>query len=165
MLIIRDRTVVEDHWSHAPDVAQQWGRSLPKGDIIVPLACWQTSRSALLNRGSAIGVSLRESDDIGAIAADLLHFGLVALRFGSFTDGRAFSQARQLRERYSYRGEIRAVGRFLRDQLLFMERCGFNAFEMTDEPDLHAAMRAFSEISVRYQPGVDGPGLIGQLSR
>jgi uncharacterized protein (DUF934 family) len=157
---------VEDHWSHVPDLGQQASSAtLPDGDIIVSLTCWQARRELLRARGSRVGVRLQESDDVGAIADDLRDIDLIALTFGTFSDGRGFSQARLLRQRHGYSGEIRATGRFLRDQLFFMERCGFDAFEVNDEPDPQAVMRAFSEISVRYQPSVDGPGLSDRLLR
>ena len=157
MVIIKDRAVVEDRWSHVPDLGEYaLGVTLPQGDIIVSLGCWQALREALRRRKSGVGVRLQPSDDVGAIAHDLHDIGVVALTFAPFTDGRGFSQARLLREHYGYRGEIRATGRFLRDQLSFMERCGFNAFEVNDEPDPQSMVRAFSEISVRYQPSVEG---------
>ena len=166
MVIIRDRVVVEDHWSHVPDLGEQAPSvALAQGDIIVSLRCWQARRELLRTRGRGVGVRLQESDDVGAIADDLDDIDVVALTFGTFTDGRGFSQARLLREQYGYSGEIRATGRFLLDQLFFMERCGFNAFEVNDEPELQGVLRAFSEISVRYQPSSDGPGLSERLFR
>ena len=160
MVIIRDRVVSVDRWLHVPDLGRRaLSETLPAQDIIVPLTCWQTWREWLRGWLGGVGVRLLESDDVAAIEDDLPEIHLIALTFGTFSDGRAFSQARLLREKYGYRGEIRATGRFLLDQLSFMERCGFNAFEMSEEPDLQAAIRAFSEISVRYQPSSDGLGL------
>ena len=89
-----------------------------------------------------------------AVADDVAHFGLNALEFPSFTDGRAYSSARLLRERYGFTGELRAVGNVLRDQFAFMLRCGFNAFEVRDT-DAGAWPEAVREIGVWYQPAGD----------
>ena len=89
-------------------------------------------------------------------------FALIALEFAKFTDGRAYSYARLLRQRYGYEGELRAIGQVLRDQLLFMHRCGFDAFEVV-KPDAVAAWRAaLAEISLFYQRAADArPTVLG----
>jgi uncharacterized protein (DUF934 family) len=100
-----------------------------------------------------------------AIADDVGRLGLVALEFPRFTDGRPYSHARLLRQRLGYRGELRAVGNVLRDQLLFMRRCGFDAFELPDGADVAAWLSAFDEISVFYQPAADGAPPAMELRR
>jgi uncharacterized protein (DUF934 family) len=80
---------------------------------------------------------------------------VVALEFGQFKDGRAFSLARLLRERYGYQGQIRAVGDVLRDQIFFMRRCGIDAFELRADRSAEDALDAFGEISVTYQAAAD----------
>lgn len=151
MQIIRNRAIVDDAWQH-----ESSSGDLPEGDIIVTLGRWQSDREQLLKRQSRLGVCLASEHDVDAIAPDLGHFDLIALTFPVFVDGRGFSQARWLRERHGYGGEIRAVGEVLRDQLAFMERCGFNAFELRADQDLHDAVAAFDEIEVVYQPTADG---------
>ncbi|MHA1154101.1 MAG: DUF934 domain-containing protein, partial [Alphaproteobacteria bacterium] len=93
-------------------------------------------------------------------------FQVIALEFPSFGDGRAYSYARLLRERHGYRGELRAVGNVLRDQALFMRRCGFDAFEVAEGTAVAGWREALGEISVFYQPTEDGrpaaPGLRNQ---
>ena len=98
--------------------------------IIVSVERWRAERDVLVGRGGALGIRLAAEDSPAEIAADLERFQLVALDFPKFTDGRAYSTARLLRERYGFKGEVRATGQVLRDQLLFMWRCGFDAFEV-----------------------------------
>ena len=156
MQIIKDQQIVDDQWRHADGSGE-----LPSGKVTVPCPYWQQEREALIERGD-IGLRLQASDSPEAIAADLKHLGIIAIEFEKFNDGRGFTQARLLRERYGYQGEIRAVGTFLRDQLYYMKRCGFNAFEFTGEQDLEEALKAFTAYDVISQPDVfAGPAAIG----
>ena len=88
---------------------------------------------------------------------------MVALEFPKFRDGRAYSTARLLRERYGFAGELRAVGDVLRDQFLFMHRCGFDAFEVADEQAVAAWRKAIAEFTVFYQTATDGRAPAGAL--
>jgi uncharacterized protein (DUF934 family) len=117
---------------------------------------WRREREILLARNAPLGIVLRSDQPPLPIADDLPRLGLVALEFPKFTDGRPYSHARLLRQRLGYRGELRAVGNVLRDQLLFMRRCGFDAFELPDGADVEAWRSALGEISVFYQPAADG---------
>ncbi len=133
------------------------GQSDEAGAIrFVSLEEWRAGREALLAEGAALGLRLASHESPAAAADDLDRFAAIALEFPKFTDGRAYTSARLLRERYGYKGEIRAVGEVLRDQIWFMRRCGFDAFELADEADAEALARAESEISVVYQPAADG---------
>ena len=166
MQLIRNRIIVDDHWQHVPDEEGVPGNGiLPDGNIIVSLSLWHTHRRALLARSSGLGLRLRATDNVDGIAGDLNRFNVIALEFGAFTDGRGYSQARLLRERHRYGGEIRAVGEFLTDQLFFMERCGINAFEIPEGQDVRQALTAFSEITVVYQPSSDRRGLVFEQRR
>lgn len=159
MHIIRDRRISEDHWLHAPEGA--WADR--GGAVTVALPDWCRHKSELLSRGSPVGVRLAGDDDLGDVVGHLDRIDLIAFEFASFTEGRAYSHARVLRERYGYRGEIRALGDVSRDRLAFMERCGFNAFEPRSgdgrEGDLvdglMDSLAAFAEISDAYQPAAD----------
>ena len=93
---------------------------------------------------------------IAELAPYLDRLSLVALVFPQFRDGRAYSQARLLRERYGFRGELRATGQVLRDQFLFMLRAGFDSFEVTKPADAEALPRALRRYDVFYQPTGDG---------
>ena len=150
--VIKGRRIVEDSWQHLADAAE-----LPAGPAIVSLARWKRERETLAARGEPVGVRLPNTADVAELAGDLPELAVVALEFPKFADGRAYSQARLLRERWRYRGEIRAVGDVLRDQLFFMARSGFDAFELRADRSLEDALTAFGEFSESYQPAVDQP--------
>ncbi len=150
--VIKNRQIVEDHWQAVADDAE-----LPAGPVIVSLARWRQERAALLARGEPLGVRLPNTVDVAELADDLPALALVALEFPKFADGRAYSQARLLRERYGYQGEIRATGEVLRDQLFFMARSGFDGFELSAERRLEDALEAFNDFSESYQPAADQP--------
>lgn len=149
MPLIKKGAVVADAWTAVAD-----DQPLPSGPIVVSLERWRRDRDTLIGRNSGLGVRLASHEPAQAIAADLPRLDLVALEFPTFRDGRAYSTARLLRERYGFAGEVRAVGNVLRDQFLFMHRCGFDAFAVED--DAAAAWNAaLAEISVVYQAAAD----------
>ena len=152
MPLIKDGQLTEDRWALLAD-----DEPLPEAatPIIVSLERWQDDRAALTGYTGELGVRLKSDQPPAEIAADIDRLGLVALEFPKFTDGRAYSYARLLRERHGFGGEIRAVGNVLRDQLLFMQRCGIDAFEVDDRTAAHDWLEAFSEIRVFYQPTGD----------
>ncbi|MEN9315197.1 MAG: hypothetical protein RIS35_1590 [Pseudomonadota bacterium] len=126
--------------------------------LLVTLADWKTGRDRWIGSGRSIGVLLGPADDPAAIAPDLRALRLVAVGFPAFTDGRGYSIARLLRERHGWRGELRAVGEVLIDQLHYLARCGFDSFALADGQPVDAALAAFSALSDSYQAGVDrGP--------
>jgi uncharacterized protein (DUF934 family) len=120
---------------------------------------WQASRDELAaSRGAQdIGVWLAPDSEPADIVEDFDKIALVAVDFPVFRDGRGYSTARLLRERYGYKGEIRAIGDVLRDQLRFYERCGFNAYALRADKDIHDALKAFTEFTVQYQGAFDDP--------
>ena len=156
--LIKDRTVAADPWLRLELNAEGALPRLPaSGDVIVPLAAWQTNRPRLLARAGRIGVWLEGHEDPAAIAEDLRLLGVLAVNFPKFTDGRGYSTGRLLRERYGYRGELRAIGDIFRDQLLYLSRCGFDAFLLRPGEDPQAALAAFGDFSEAYQASVDRP--------
>ncbi|MDE5442046.1 DUF934 domain-containing protein [Bradyrhizobium sp. CSA207] len=126
------------------------------GDILVPAERFLSEREALLARGGKVGVIWPNNRDISELAPHLEKLAAVALVFPTFRDGRAYSQARLLRERYNYRGELRATGQVLRDQFVFMLRAGFDSFEVKKQADAEAFMQTAKRYSVFYQPTGDG---------
>ena len=151
MRIIKDRHIVEDDWQHVED-----GQALPEGKVIVSLSRWRAEREALIGRrNSGLGIQLAASDHAEDVAADLDNFEVVALNFPIFRDGRAYTTARLLRDRYGYKGELRATGDVLRDQIFFMHRVGFDAFEVKEGRSIEDALKAFDDFSVVYQPSAD----------
>ena len=160
--IIRNRAIVNDDWTvvrAAEDGTLPAVDALPAGRVIVPLALWQAEREALTASRSAteIAVWLAGESDPAEIVADFGRIALIAVDFPVFRDGRGYSIARLLRERYGYQGEIRAIGDVLRDQLLLMFRCGFDAYALQADKDLNDALKAFDEFTVQYQGAVDDP--------
>ena len=151
MPLLKDGKLIDDPWSHIADEV-----AIPaSGQVIVGLMRWREERDALIKRKDPVGVRLQSDHTAGDVADDLEHLGVVALAFPVFKDGRAYSNARRLRERHGYTGEIRAIGNVLRDQYLFMLRCGFDALEVKEgetEKDWQKATKAFS---VFFQPAAD----------
>ena len=144
--LIKQRRIEPDRWLRLPAEAREAPR---EGEVIVPLALWRARGEVIRWRYSSLGVWLEGHDDPAAIARDLHVFELVALRIGAFSDGRALSTARLLRERYRFRGELRAFGDVRRDLLPFLERAGFDAFELREHENVDAALSAFDEIRVQ----------------
>ncbi len=152
MPLIKRGRLVADPW-----VMPDQDAPVPAGGpVIVSLERWQAEAAALRQRCDGLGLVLRPDQPPSLIADDLQCFELIAVAFPAFTDGRAYSTARLLRERHGYEGELRAVGEVLRDQFLFMHRCGFDAFEVADESAVDGWLEAMSEIDVWYQPTGDG---------
>jgi uncharacterized protein (DUF934 family) len=136
----------------------------PSGAVIVSLDQWQKQRDALLARGTPLGIRLHSDQAPELIADDVQRFAVIALEFPKFRDGRAYSYARLLRERYGFKGELRAVGDVLLEQLFFMLRVGFDALDVQQSPDPVAAFEtAISDFSVWYQPTADGRKTAMQL--
>jgi phosphoadenylyl-sulfate reductase (thioredoxin) len=151
MPLLKAGVVVADPW-------RKIGADAPIPDhapAIISLKRWRDERAALQGRKAPLGILLDSNESIADIAGDLDQFGVVALNFPSFGDGRPFSQARLLRERYGYKGEVRATGEVLRDQLLFMHRCGFDAYEIHGPNATAGWDKAIDEFSVVYQPAGD----------
>ena len=147
--LLRDGLIVDDDWSYAAEA----DGSTPAA-LILTLAQWQNDRDAWIARGGRLGVVLLPADRVERLAADLPLLSLIACSFSGPSEGRGYSQARGLRERWKFAGELRATGYVRRDQLLFMARCGFNSFEMADA-DIDDAAAALSTFSEAYQPSND----------
>jgi len=124
--------------------------------FVLSLARFRKERDQVLAGNSARGIQLKSDESPEALGHDLPRLSVVALEFPKFRDGRAFSWARMLRTRLGFAGEIRATGHFLYDQINFMHRTGFDAFEVPDGFRLEEFARALGEITNVYQPSVDG---------
>lgn len=152
MPLLKRGEVVADPFVHVAD-----DEALPaSGAIIVSLERWQNEREALLARADAVGVRFASDQSPTAVQADLEHIAVCALDFPAFTDGRAYSYARLLRERFGYAGEVRAIGNVLLEQLHFMGRSGFDAFEVASEDAAEQWKIAEADMGVFYQPTSDG---------
>jgi uncharacterized protein (DUF934 family) len=146
-IVIDQRAIIEDPWI-IYDGQQTVNRV---GRLIVKLAYLLDNWKQLESADFSLGVELVVTDRVEDIETCLTRLELVVLNFDAFSDGRAFSQARILRERFLFHGDIRAQGQVVRDQLSFMQRCGINQFCLTDGEEANQALYAFSEISTAYQ--------------
>ena len=129
--------------------------TLPDGAVIVPLERWEAERDTLATRNTPVGVKLESGQHPEAIRDDLDKLSVVALDFPIYRNGRAYSYARLLRDRYGYEGEIRAVGNVLQDQFYFMVRCGFDALEVQDKITPEVFKQSVGAFTYAYQPSSD----------
>ena len=152
MALWREDGFADNSWTTIPDADP-----LPAaGAIIVSAARWGKEREALAARADPVGVLVAASKDANNFLAEAAKRPLIALSFAKFGDGRAFSYAQLLRERYRFTGELRAVGDVLLDELPLMLRCGFNSFEIDNEPTLRALKRGhLPDTKLFYQPSVE----------
>lgn len=150
MKVIKDGRVVEDTWQLIGDEEAV----PPAGHAILSLSRWNKEGAALLATGGPLGVVLRSKESPQDIT-NRDQLVLIAIDFPAFTDGRGFTSARVLRTRLGYKGEIRAVGDVLRDELFFMKRCGIDSFAMKPGKDIDGALDAFLDFSVTYQAAAD----------
>jgi uncharacterized protein (DUF934 family) len=152
MPLVKDGKIVTDIFVHVAD-----GTELPgDGAVLVSAARFLEEPEALLARTGKLGVIWPNNRGVDDLVPFLDRLAVVALVFPSFRDGRAYSQARLLRERHGYDGELRATGQVLRDQFVFMLRAGFDAFEASKESDAEAFALTAKRYSVFYQPTGDG---------
>jgi uncharacterized protein (DUF934 family) len=158
--IIKDRAVVDDDWEilqlSEDDSAD--AIEVPEGKIIVPLKVWQLQRENLITRAkdrANIGVWFSSNEQAKELSNDLSLFNLLAVDFPKFADGRGYSIAYNLRTRFNYSGELRAIGDVLRDQLFYMQRVGFNAFAVRADKNIHDALKGLTDFSEKYQTSVD----------
>ena len=157
--LIKNGRIVDDAWrvlklTEGEDAASV---SLDEEKLLVPLSVWLARKDGLISSTRPVGVWLDSNEGPEPIADDLGHFAVIALNFPKFADGRSYSTARLLRERFGYTGELRAIGDVLQDQLFFMKRCGFDAYVVRADKNIEAALAGLSGFSETYQVAVDQP--------
>jgi uncharacterized protein (DUF934 family) len=152
MALIKDGEVAQDTWRTLSDDESVIGN----GPIIISFERWRDARDALKRHNGPLGIRMKSDQPPALIADDIERFDLIALEFPTLQDGRAFSYARLLRERHGFKGELRAVGDVYKDQLYFMQRCGFSSFELPAGRDPEDAKAALKSFSVVYAPAADG---------
>lgn len=158
--IIRRRELVTDDARYGGEPAAPGTRQVqPVGEFIAALGAGQAIPAGQARAAAAIGgasaVLLAPTDEVEALAPHLGLLDLIVVEFPRIGEGRGFSQARLLRQRYGYAGELRARGALKRDQLFFLARCGFDSFDLDPGEDLQAALGALDTFSVAYQEGSD----------
>jgi uncharacterized protein (DUF934 family) len=152
MPLVKNGRITTDLFVHVADGAELPG----DGAILVPAARFLENPEAVLKHAGKVGVVWPNNRDLDDLVPYLDRLAAVALVFPSFRDGRAYSQARLLRERHGYEGELCATGQVLRDQFVFMSRAGFDAFEVKKDADADAFAETMKRYSVFYQPTGDG---------
>ena len=156
MTLVRDRDVIDSPWPSTET----------DGEVpVLSVADWTARRDELRGSNAPLGVRLASDQGADLIADDVDRFTVIELEFPTFKDGRAYSTARLLRERHGFCGELRAVGNVLRDQLSFMHRCGFNAFEVDGEDAAGKLRTALQELGAWYQWTGDGRPTAARLRR
>jgi uncharacterized protein (DUF934 family) len=151
MRLVKAGRIVEDRYLRILDEAPI-PDDLP---AILPAARLLADLAQIARREAATGVLWPNNRRVAELAPYLDRLALVALVFPNFRDGRAYSQARQLREQYGFRGELRATGEILRDQFLFLARAGFDSFEVKKDADAAVFAQSLARYSVFYQPAAD----------
>lgn len=158
MPIIKNSQFVDSSFARVAD-----GEALPDGAVIVSFKRFQAERETLMQRNAPLGVRIASDQSPESLGADVQHFAVIELEFPKFRDGRGYSHARVLRDRLGYNGEIRAVGDVLRDQWLYMSRCGVDAFEVHPGTRIEEFRAAMSEQTVFYQRSADRHASIFEL--
>lgn len=150
--LINSTSILENNW----EIVSDYETALPSGNVLVDVDYWITNKEQLNSRND-IGLILKGDSDIESIKNELGQFEVIAVNFPAFADGRGYSLARLLKERYNYKGEIRAIGDVLIDQLYFMKRCGFDSYLLKEGLDAQKALAYFSTFSDPYQLAYDLP--------
>lgn len=156
--LIKDGEIVEDRWTvlkeaTGPEVL----RAVPGKNFIVPLNFWKNYSSELDDYMGDIALWLNSDENVNDIGDGLHTLSLIALNFPVFSDGRSYTNARELREKLNYQGEVRAIGDVLRDQMFYMASCGFNAFSLRHDQDPELCLKAFEDFQTSYQATVANP--------
>jgi uncharacterized protein (DUF934 family) len=147
--LIKGNAIVDDNWQliGAED-------EIPQGRVLMPLARWLALDDER-RLGGDTAPWLDSDQEFADALPELLKAGLIAVNFPTFMDGRGFSIAEILRQQHGYRGELRAIGYLIQDQLFFLKRCGFDAFQLREGTDLKAALASLQPFSVTYQTSAD----------
>lgn len=151
--IILDRQIVSDRWSR-PESPEGVA---PTADVLIPHAWWLADKPRWLGHEGRVGVVLNPDAEPATFSHDCKYWSVIAIDFARHADGRGYSLARLLRERYRYHGELRAVGEVLKDQLFYLSRCGFNAFAVRADREIEDALASLADFSEGYQASVERP--------
>ena len=156
--LISTDALIDNHWTvmkaaTGPEILQ----AVPGKNFIVPLKFWKLYKEELNEYSGNVAIWLDSDEQVAAIGDELHALPLIALNFPVFSDGRSYTNARELRQRYGYKGEVRAIGDVLRDQLYYMAQCGFDTFELRHDQDAELCLDAFSDFSTGYQSTILEP--------
>ena len=158
--LIKGRAVAVDAWKwlELQEGETPENVTLTAGEVIFPLPVWRARKDEIISCHKRIGLLLQPDERVEDIAGDLDYFVVIAVNFPKFVDGRGYSTAALLRQRYKYQGELRAVGDVLHDQLFFMKRVGFDSYALKADKDaVHAIEAGFTTFAEPYQGATDQP--------
>lgn len=154
--IIKNKAVIDDDWTllrlSEGETAEEV--KVADGKVIVPLKVWEAQREALQSRAE-LGVWFASDERPEVLKGEAQKFAVIAVDFPKFADGRGYSIAYNLRARLGYTGELRAIGDVLRDQLFYMQRVGFDAFDPRPDRNIHDALKGLTDFSETYQTSWD----------
>ncbi|WP_166268272.1 DUF934 domain-containing protein [Marinobacter caseinilyticus] len=153
-VITQDGQIKADQWTLVERPAEGETIELPTGPAIIPADIWYANKNQFAGRDD-VGVWLESHDEPGILADSVNDLPIIAVNFPKFTDGRGYSSARLLRERYGYKNELRAIGDVLLDQLQFMKRCGFDSYALRADKDIQLAAHCLNFFSQAYQAATD----------
>jgi len=156
--LIKDGLITDDKWTVLKEATGPEVLRVVSGkNFLVPLQFWKLYRSELDDYAGEIAVWL-DSDQLASDLGKELHsLPVIALNFPVFSDGRSYSNARELREHFDYKGELRAIGDVLRDQIYYMASCGFDAFALRHDQDPDACLKAYEDFRTNYQATIKEP--------
>ena len=155
-MIIKNKAISADNWTVLRLEKNDTPNDIfvPNGKIIMPLKVWQAQRDVLQAR-TELGVWLASDERAEDLKNDLAKFSVIAVDFPKFADGRGYTIAHRLRARLGYAGELRAIGDVLRDQMFYLQRVGFDAFDTRSDKDIGAALKGLNDFSFTYQASSD----------
>ncbi|HNI62025.1 MAG TPA: DUF934 domain-containing protein [Agitococcus sp.] len=148
--IIKDGAIVADTYQLVTEAG-----ALPAQDIVVSLDVWQQQREAILAHPYKKAVLLKPDQHPEVLVEDVKQLDMIALDFPAFADGRGYSYATLLRQRFGFTGELRATGDVFKDNLFYLKRCGFNSFAVRADKDINVALQGLNNFSESYQASVD----------
>lgn len=148
--IIKDGAIVADTYQLITEVG-----TLPAQDILVSLDVWQQQRETILAHPYKKAVLLKPDQHPEVLVEDVKQLDMIALDFPAFADGRGYSYAALLRQRFGFTGELRATGDVFKDNLFYLKRCGFNSFAVRADKDINVALQGLNDFSETYQASVD----------
>ena len=156
--VIRNSVIEDDHWTVLKEATgPEILKAVPGRSFIAPLKFWKLFRSDLEEYQGEVAIWLDSDENVHDIGPDLHSLPMIALNFPVFSDGRSYTNARELKSQLQYKGEIRAIGDVLRDQLFYMSRCGFDSFALRYDQDPELCLAAFNDFRNSYQSTVVEP--------
>ena len=156
--LINKEAVIDNFWTvMKASTGLEILQAVPGKNFIVPLHFWKLYREELNTYEGSIAVWIDSDEKPAQISDDLHSLNLIALNFPVFSDGRSYTNARELRQKYGYEGEIRAIGEVLRDQLYYMAQCGFDSFEIRHDQEADCCLDAFKDFKTGYQSTIAEP--------